>query len=126
MNRRADMIEDFADDISCGEKIGGYDAAFFLDSLIDDQRVEAADVAVLLCLGHHTDAHIRVSDRLREMIKQDAIEFFTNGRGVELIDDKIAEEIADEEADAAYQRKYGRGEPDGDRHEEQLIKERAA
>lgn len=126
MSRRAELIAEIADEISCGESYGKYCAAFFMDSLLDDGRITADDVAILLTRNDYSDAHIAVADRLREMVKQSAVEFFTNGRGTDYIDDKLAEERAEAEADAEFDRKYGKGEPDGDAHEEQLIKERAA
>lgn len=105
--KRSDLINELADEISCGDKFGEYDAGFFLESLIDASRVTPLDVAVLLTKSEHADAHIETADRLREMVKQAAIEFFTNGRGTDYIDDRLAEIRAEEEADQKYLAKHG-------------------
>lgn len=127
MNNRSKLIADLADDIACGTPAEKYDAAFFLDALLDSRRVTSDHVAVLLTMSEHSDAHNYVSDYVREMVKQSAVEFFTSDpRGADFIDEKLAEERAEAEADAEYRMKYERGEPDGDTHEELLIHERAA
>ena len=106
--KRADLINELADDISCGDRFGEFDAAFFLDSLIDSNRVTPLDVAVLLTKSEHADAHIETADRLRLMVQREAIEYFTsNERGIEFIDDRLADIRAEEESDAEYLAKYG-------------------
>jgi len=95
MSRRTDLIAEMADDIACGTAVaGGFDAAFFLDSLIDQGRVSAVDVAVLLTCGEHSEQHIFTADLLRGMVKADAIQYFTNSdRGIDFVNDMLAEEL---------------------------------
>ena len=94
MNRREELIAELADDISTGDRRGGFDAAFFLDSLLDQSRVSAVDVAVLLTCGEHSDKHIFTADLVRGMVKADAIQYFTNSdRGIDFVNDMLAEEL---------------------------------
>ena len=103
MNARTTLIDGLANDISCGHAAGRYDAAFFLDSLIDAGRVSAVDVAVLLTCDQLSDKHIDTSDRLRLMLQKEAIEFFTtHDDGILYIDDKLAEDERDSAVDRAY------------------------
>ena len=101
MNARQKLIAEIADEISCGESFGKYDAAFFLESLIDGGRVTADDVAVLLTRGQYSESHIYVADKLREIVKEDVVEFFTEGHGIRYINDRLAEERACAEEAAA-------------------------
>lgn len=105
---RAKMIADIADDISCGFGAGKYDRAFFLDSLMDNQRVTADDMDMLLTSSEtNYDRRCAVRERICELVKQDAIEFFTNGDGTDFIDERLALAEKEREADAEYEMKYG-------------------
>jgi hypothetical protein len=94
MNRREELIAELADDIASGERHGNFDAAFFLDSLIDQSRVSAVDVAVLLTCSELSDKHIFTADLVRGMVKADCIHYFTNSdRGIDYVDALLTEEL---------------------------------
>ena len=95
MTTRKDLIDDIAGDIAEGYSNGKFDAAYFLDSLMDDRQVEAHHVAILLNGGH---AEYDVEKRIREMVKAAAVSFFSeDDRGIDYISDRLAEIEADAE-----------------------------
>jgi len=105
---RTQLIAEIVDEIACGTPSGKFDAAYFLDTLMDEQRVTCHDVAVLLTMNELSEAHTNVADRMREQITHDAIEFFTNDqRGIDHIDDLMAEAERERQADEEFERKYG-------------------
>lgn len=109
LTERQRIIAELADDIACGEFDGKFTTAFFLDTLMDDQRVNATDVAVLLCLNEFTDAHMNTQERLQNMVREAAVEFFTNDeRGRDHINDKLAEAERERAADEEFERQYAR------------------
>jgi len=98
-NDRTKLIAELADEIACGNNFGVYDASFFLDTLIDDQRITSDDVAILLTHNDLSDTRISVEERLRKLVEAAAVEFFTNGRGADFVDERLAEERADRDED---------------------------
>ena len=103
---RTDLIKSLADDISCGWPLGRYDAAYFLDTLLDDRRVTAAQVEILLNLDDDNNTRIDVADRIRELVKSEAVKFFTSDeRGKQYVSDLLAEQERDHAADEEYARR---------------------
>jgi hypothetical protein len=96
---RAYLIKLLAEDISCGYP-SRYDSAYFLDTLLDDRRVTAAQVAILLNLDERNDTRIDVADRIRELVKSEAVKFFSDDeRGKQHVSDLLAEQERDRAAD---------------------------
>jgi len=90
------LIAELAEDISCGDRFGEYDAGFFLDSLLDERRVTPDDVAILLTRNEMTDAHVDTSGRVRAMVMQSAADFSANNDlGIDFIDGRLALERAE-------------------------------
>jgi len=105
---RTEMIQDIAEDIADGHAVGGYATHQFIDILIDEDKIDSAAVAVLLNGG---EWEYDVKKRIREQIKAEAVSFFTDGLGSDYIDDRMAEQRAESESDAEFERKYGMSAP---------------
>jgi len=107
MNRK-EMIDDIATDIADGHAVGGYATHQFIDILLDEDKIDCAALAVLLNGGEWESI---VKDGIRGQVKEEAVKFFTDGLGSHYIDDRMAEQRAEAESDAEFERKYGRAAP---------------
>jgi hypothetical protein len=94
MNRKK-IIEEVADDISCG--ITHYvSTADIIDWMMDEGKISPATVAGLLSIDQ--DVRLECSYNLRQLVEAEAVNFFTNNdRGIEYIDQCIADRQAEED-----------------------------
>ena len=99
---KARLIADISDDIVCGTAHGKYDAAYFLDGLMDEQSVTALDVSILLLSHQDSEEHMYVSERVRELVEAEAIKFFSDEpAGQDYVSDLMAEIERDRALEAA-------------------------
>lgn len=107
MHTRASLIAELADEIACGSKVGGVDAAYFLDSLINESLVTSDDTGLLYTAARGrrplTDAHQSTVDRIEKLIRAEAAKWFTtNPRGIEHINETLAKSERDEQDERLY------------------------
>jgi hypothetical protein len=97
---KARLIDDLADDVSYGYATSKYDRHFFVDELMNDCRIKACHVDALM---RTSDARTDTEERVRDMVRAAAVEFFTNEEAGQLyIEELIAEDERDKADEADY------------------------
>jgi hypothetical protein len=96
---RAELIEEMAEDITIIGYTRCVSTVDIIDWMLDDGSIDPATIAGLISFDQ--DVRIDCSYRVRQMVEREAINFFTtNDRGIEFIDDMVAERQAEEDEDA--------------------------
>ena len=94
---RNEIIAEMADDITIGYTrcVSTVD---IIDWMMDDGSIDPATVAGLISFDQ--DVRIDCSYRVRQMVEREAINFFTtNKKGIQFIDDTVAELKLEEDED---------------------------
>lgn len=95
---RKEIIEEMADDITVGLK-RCVSMTDIIDWMLDDTTIDPALIAGLVSTSE--DVRIDCRYRLLNIVRREAINFFnTDDRGIEFIDDMVAERQSEEDEDA--------------------------